>query len=437
MSPAPPIQRDVIILGGGAAGLMCALTAGRRGRSVLLIEHAERLGKKILISGGGRCNFTNRSATAENYVTTGSPHFCKSALARFTPADFLALVEQHNIAHHERKHGQLFCDLTSRSIVEMLQTECAAARVEVRLNCRVEQVERLSPDELAGQPPRPTTVGRDALPRVLDLSGAQRAGNEPEPPPHPSRFCVTTNQGTFECAALVVATGGLSFPKLGATPFGHQLAEQFGLQLTGTRPGLVPLTWLAEDSAAFAELSGLAFEVEISHGGVTFRENLLFTHRGISGPSVLQISNYCPEGDALTINLLPGRSALDLLLAQRQSTKELKTVLSEFLPARFAQAWCQRGAPSQPMNRYTPKQLAAIAERLARWEIRPAGTEGYAKAEVTLGGVDTSELSSKTMAARRVPGLHFIGEVVDVTGWLGGYNFQWAWASGFAAGQAV
>lgn len=395
MELAAVTQRDVIIIGGGAAGLMCAMVAGRRGRSVLLLEHAERLGKKILISGGGRCNFTNRSATAVNYVSTGNTNFCKSALARFTPDDFLALVEQHGIAWHERKHGQLFCDVTSRSIVELLQAECAAAGVEVRLNCRVQEITK------------------------------------------PEAFRLETNQGRFECSSLVIATGGLSFPKLGATDFGHRLAAQFGLKLVATRPGLVPLTFGAEDLAVFAELTGLAFEVEASCAGVTFRENLLLTHRGISGPTALQVSNYWREGEPIAINLLPDHAAREVLAAARTSSRELKTVLGEHLPQRFAQAWCGRCAPSKPMNQYSVKDLEGIAQRLERWELRPAGTEGYAKAEVTLGGVDTAELSSKTMEARCVPGLHFIGEVVDVTGWLGGYNFQWAWASGHAAGLSV
>lgn len=395
MEPATVTKRDVIIIGGGAAGLMCAMVAGRRGRSVLLLEHAERLGKKILISGGGRCNFTNRSATAANYVSTGNTNFCKSALARFTPDDFLALVEQHGIAWHERKHGQLFCDVTSRSIVELLQAECAGAGVEFRLNCRVQEITK------------------------------------------PGTFRLETNQGRFECDSLVIATGGLSFAKLGATDFGHRLAAQFGLKLVATRPGLVPLTFGGEDLAVFAELTGLAFEVEASCDGVAFRENLLLTHRGISGPTALQVSNYWRAGEPVAINLLPGRAAREVLAAARTSSRELKTVLGEHLPQRFAQAWCGRCAPSRPMNQYSAKDLEGIAQRLERWEVRPSGTEGYAKAEVTLGGVDTAELSSKTMEARRVPGLHFIGEVVDVTGWLGGYNFQWAWASGHAAGLAV
>ena len=388
------MKRDVIVIGGGAAGLMCALTAGRRGRSVLLVEHAERLGKKILISGGGRCNFTNVSAGPENFLSV-NPDFCKSALARFNPADFIALVEHHGIPYHEKKLGQLFCDLRSRQIVELLQAECDTVGVGIRLNCQV---------------------------------GAVR---------HDAGFQLETNQGPLECGSLVIATGGLSFPKIGATDFGHRLARQFGLKLTATRPGLVPLTFSAEEQAAFAALSGLSIDTVVSRGGRSFRENILFTHRGLSGPAILQISSYGAEGDALHINLLPDKSALEIFSAHRGTTRELKTVLAQHLPQRFVQEWCARFAPSRPMNRYTSAELEAVARRLHDWEIHPAGTEGYAKAEVTLGGVDTGELSSKTMECRRVPGLYFIGEVVDVTGWLGGYNFQWAWSSGWCAGQAV
>jgi hypothetical protein len=388
------VKRDVLIIGGGAAGLMCAIEAAKRGRSTLVLEHAERLGKKILISGGGRCNFTNLNAGPENFLSA-NPHFCKSALARFTPADFLALVEKHRIAWHEKKLGQLFCDFSSRQIVELLQSECAAAGAEIRLNCSVSAVRRNT------------------------------------------AFHVETNQGSFESETLVIATGGRSLPKMGATDFGYRIARQFGLKLTETRPGLVPLTLSADEQAAFSELSGVSVDAVASFGGARFRENILFTHRGLSGPAILQISNYCPPGEPFTLDLLPGHNAAEWLLEQRQSGKELKTVLGQVLPARFAQVWCDRFAPSRPMQRHSKDELAGITERLQRWQLRADGTEGYAKAEVTLGGVDTSELSSKTMEARRVPGLYFIGEVVDVTGWLGGYNFQWAWASGFAAGQAV
>lgn len=388
------MKHDVIVIGGGAAGLMCAIEAGKRGRSVLVVEHNERLGKKILISGGGRCNFTNLTAGPENFLSDG-PHFCKSALARFTPSDFIALVERDGIAYHEKKLGQLFCDQSSRDIVELLQRECQVAGVVFRLNCRVEQVSK------------------------------------------PSCFELRTNQGTFSADSLVVATGGLSFPKLGASDLGYRLAEQFGLKRTRLLPGLVPLTFDAEEQAIFGPLSGLSLDTEVHHGLAVFRENILLTHRGLSGPAILQISNYCPPPEAFRINLLPERDGVGWLLTQHQTQKELKTVLSQALPARFAQAWCDRFAPSRPMHRYSREELVKVSHDLQNWEIRAADTEGYAKAEVTRGGVDTAELSSKTMESRRVPGLFFIGEVVDVTGWLGGYNFQWAWASGHAAGQAV
>lgn len=386
---------DVIIVGGGAAGLMCAIEAGKRGRRVVVLEHSERLGKKILISGGGRCNFTNLGVTAANYVTSGSPHFCKSALARFAPSDFIALVEKHGISYHEKKLGQLFCDFSSKQIVEMLEAECRAAHVEIRLNCRVADVRKKE------------------------------------------RFEVETNLGVVSADSLVIATGGLSFPKLGATDFGYRLAQKFGLQLVPRRAGLVPLTFGEQDQNFYAQLSGVSLDVIAKVSGAKFRENILFTHRGVSGPAILQISNYHNATDPVFLDLFPEKSAQTLLESQRSEKKELTTVLNQRLPQRFVQAWCVQNAPSRPMNRFTPRELESIAARLHSWEIRPAGDEGYAKAEVTLGGIDTHELSSKTLEARRFPGLFFIGEVVDVTGWLGGYNFHWAWASGFAAGQAV
>ena len=390
------MKREVIVVGAGAAGLMCAMEAGRRGRSVLVLEHAERAGKKILISGGGRCNFTNLHATPENFLS-GNPDFCKSALARYTPADFLRLVEQHGIAWHEKKLGQLFCDVSSKQIVEMLLKECQAARVEIRLDCKVNAVRR---------------------------NGG---------------FTLETSLGAFECDSLVIATGGLSIPKIGATDFGYRIAEQFGLRIIPPQPGLVPLTFGDAEQRAFGELSGISVDTKVTAGGANFREHLLFTHRGLSGPAILQISSYLEKGEAVALDLLPDQSARELLLAERGTNKELKTVLGQVLPQRFAQQWCAYCAPSRPMNRHTLPELAEIARRLQRWEITPAGTEGYAKAEVTRGGMDTGELSSKTMESRRARGLYFIGEVVDVTGWLGGYNFQWAWArqGHAAAGQFV
>ena len=388
------MKHDVIVVGAGAAGLMCAIEAGKRGRSVLVLEHAERPGKKILISGGGRCNFTNLHAAPENFLS-GNPDFCKSALARYTPAAFIRLVERHGIVWHEKKLGQLFCDLSSRLIVEMLLAECAAARVELRLNCRVNTVRN---------------------------HGA---------------FTLETSLGNFECNSLVIATGGLSIPKIGATDFGYRIAAQFGQRIVPPQPGLVPITFDNTSQQLFAGLSGVSVDAKVSAGGASFRENLLFTHRGLSGPAILQISNYLADGEAFAVDLLPDQSGLELLQAEGRTNKELKTVLGQVLPQRFAHQWCAHCAPSKQMNRFTARELEDVAQRLHGWKITPAGTEGYAKAEVTRGGVDTGGLSSKTMESRHVRGLYFIGEVVDVTGWLGGYNFQWAWASGHAAGQAV
>ena len=399
------MEFDVIVIGGGAAGLFCARTAALRGRRVLLLEHNARCGNKILISGGGRCNFTNLGATAANYVTSGSPHFMKSALARYTPQDFLALVERHGIAWHEKKLGQLFCDQSSKQILQLLEDECADAGVDVRVNCRI------------------TAVQRQGLPAPATAEGWE----------------VATSLGSFNAASLVIATGALSFPKLGATPFGYELAQQFGVKLVTPRPGLVPFTWGPAERDRFAELSGLSLDCVASAGpdAPTFRENLLFTHRGLSGPAILQISSHWRAGETVRLNLLPEVSALDLFAANRTGGREVKTALRTVLPERFVQAWLAQHAPTRPIAQLPQRELETLARSLNAWEIRPAGDEGYPKAEVTVGGVDTGELSSKTMECRAVPGLFFIGEVVDVTGWLGGYNFQWAWASGHAAGQAV
>lgn len=387
-----PGHFEVIVIGAGAAGMMCAIEAGKRGRRVALLEHQERVGKKIAISGGGRCNFTNIHASPANYLSR-QPDFCKSALARYTPADFIALVEKHGIPFHEKKLGQQFCDESSRAIIQMLLEECAAAPVEIRLGCRVGEVTK-----------------RD-------------------------RFALETSHGQLTCDALVIATGGLSFPKLGASDFGYRLARSFGLQLTETRPGLVPLTFAPDVLAGFRELSGVSLPVLVRHKGREFRENLLFTHRGVSGPAILQISSFWREGEALLVDLLPGLHAEQWLAEARRERNDLASLLSRHWPRRFAEMWCARNAPAKPLQHYNAHELAELARLLHSWPIAPAGTEGYAKAEVTLGGVDTAELSSKTMESRRVAGLYFIGEVVDVTGWLGGYNFQWAWASGHAAGQ--
>jgi predicted Rossmann fold flavoprotein len=384
---------DVLIIGAGAAGLMCAIEAGKRGRRVTVLEHNERVGLKIAISGGGRCNFTNLGASPDNFLSA-NPDFCKSALARYTPWDFIALVEKHRIPYHEKKLGQQFCDTSSRAIIEMLLAECAAAGVEIRTHCRVTEVRRSD------------------------------------------RFHLETSSGPLDSAALVIATGGLSFPKLGATDFGYRLARQFGLKLTEIRPGLVPLTFAAADQPLHA-LSGLSVPVVARHAGAEFRENLLFTHRGLSGPAILQISSYWREGGAIRFDLLPDESAADLLPRARREALDPVTLLSQHWPRRFAEAWCARHAPAKSLAHFTTAEQASLTTLLHAWPLTFSGTEGYPKAEVTLGGIDTAELSSKTMEARRVPGLFFIGEVVDVTGWLGGYNFQWAWASGHAAGQVV
>ncbi|MGB7922394.1 MAG: NAD(P)/FAD-dependent oxidoreductase [Pyrinomonadaceae bacterium] len=385
-------RRDVIIIGGGAAGLFCAIEAGKRGRSCLVIEHADRVGKKIAISGGGRCNFTNVHTSSDNFLSA-NPNFVKSALARYSPQDFIALVESHGIAYHEKKLGQLFCDESSRLIIEMLLKECAAANVEIRLNCQVRKVEK------------------DAA------------------------FVIETSQGWFESASLVVATGGLSIAPLGATDFGYRLARQFGLSIRETRPALVPLTFAANALRELKALSGISLDALVACNGVDFRENILLTHRGLSGPAILQISSYWKQGETLTVDLLPELDARELLAARHQSEVELANLLGHYLPRRFAHAWCDLYAPSRPLKSYSTKEMEEVARKLKGWRLKPDGTEGYRKAEVTLGGVDTGELSSRTMEAKRVHGLYFIGEVVDVTGHLGGHNFQWAWASGFAAGQ--
>lgn len=390
-----PMKKDVIVIGGGAAGLFCALTAGHRGRSVLLIEHADKVGKKILISGGGRCNFTNLHTAPDNFLCR-NPNFHKSALARFTPNDFIELVERHKIAYHEKKLGQLFCDGSSQQIVQMLLEEGRRARVEIRINCKVQSVDKAS-----------------------------------------NAFVVETNQGRFESESLVVATGGLSIPKMGATDFGHRLARQFGLRVIQTKPALVPFTLAEKDRNVFGPISGISVDALVRLRGQQFRENILVTHQGLSGPAILQISTYWNSGEAIEVDLLPDGNAEELLASERDSLKEMKTLLGQYWPQRFAQAWTQIHTGSKPLRQYSSKELSGVAEQIHHWRITPSGSEGYRKAEVTAGGVDTDELSSKTLDSRRVPGLHFIGEVVDVTGWLGGYNFQWAWASGFAAGQNV
>ncbi len=381
-----PQAFDVVILGGGAAGLMCAMRAGQRGRRVLLLDHAEKVGKKILISGGGRCNFTNRDARPEAFLSANS-HFCKSALARYTQHDFIALVNRHKIAWHEKTLGQLFCDGSARQIVAMLLDECVAAGVDVRVAHKVARVEKSD------------------------------------------RFTVATDHGDFSAASVVLATGGLSIPKMGATGFAHEVARHFKLRVTDTRPALVPLT------LPVPEISGVSLEVEARCGRARFREALLFTHRGLSGPAILQVSSYWKPGQEITVDLLPDLDAASFLKERKRTRPkaELRTVLAEILPQRLAQS----RAPEGLMANQRDRDLEAQSTRLKAWTFVPTGTEGYAKAEVTLGGIDTDGLSSKTMEAKKVPGLFAIGEAVDVTGWLGGYNFQWAWSSGWVAGESV
>lgn len=392
-----PDSLDVVIIGGGAAGLMCGLTAGRRGRRVRVIEHANRVGKKILMSGGGRCNFTNTGTTPAKFLSA-NPHYCKSALARFSPGDFIEMVDAHGIAWHEKELGQLFCDDSSKQIVRMLLDECADAGVQVQTACSITAARKLD-----------------------------------------GGFRLETSAGTIDSPALVVATGGLSIPSMGASGFGYELARQFGHAVLPTRAGLVPLTLSGTHQQRLQDLSGVALPVEARCNGKAFRADMLITHRGLSGPAILQISSYWQPGDDLRLDLLPDRDVLAYLLAQQtqRNAAELKTVLAEVLPRRLAHRLCEHSFGSKPMRHYPEAELRDIAEQLKAWPITASGTEGYRTAEVTLGGVDTDQLSSSTMQSKLVAGLYFIGEVVDVTGHLGGYNFQWAWASGHAAGQAI
>jgi predicted Rossmann fold flavoprotein len=395
---------DVIVIGGGAAGLFCAIEAGKRGRRVLVLEHNETAGKKIRISGGGRCNFTNLWTGPENFVSA-NPHFCKSALARYSPTDFIALVEKHGIAYHEKKLGQLFCDGSAQQIIDLLLRECQAVGATVRCGALVREVAK-----------------------------EQQTG----------AFNVATNEGNLVASSLVVATGGLSLPSLGATDFGYRIARQFGLQIETARPALVPLTLTAVLLKQFAKLSGVSLDAVVGCGAAEFRENILLTHRGLSGPAILQISTYWRPGVPVSIDLIPDQDVLGNLTRivsgeapETSSGIELVNFLASYLPRRFAEVWCELYVASRPLRQYHNRQLVEIAQKLNQLQIFPAGTEGFKKAEVTAGGVATTELSSQTMEAKRVPGLYFIGEVVDVTGQLGGYNFQWAWASGYAAGQVA
>jgi hypothetical protein len=388
----PLIKKDIVIIGAGAAGLMCAIEAGKRNRSVLVLEHMNKIGKKIRVSGGGYCNFTNINLQPDNYLSA-NPHFCKSALARFTPYDFIGIVERHGIEFYEKEKGQIFCRGTSGDIVRMLYEECRNAGVEMRMNCRVGSI--------------------------------TKAGH----------FYVSTNFDRIEAGALVIATGGLSYPELGATDMGFRNAARFGLKVTQLKPALVPLVFGRHDLEKFSELSGVSFDAAVGYRGRQFRGEVLFTHLGLSGPAILQVSSYWDRGDEISIDLMPDRDVYELFTSKRKSRIELSNLLSEYLPRRFSHKWCALHAPSRPLCQYTEKELKEIAHQIHHWTIKPEGTEGYKKAEVTAGGIDTDELSSRTMEAKKVPGLYFVGEVVDVAGQLGGYNLQWAWSSGFVAGQ--
>lgn len=390
-------QFDSIIIGGGASGLMTAITAGKRGRKVCVIDHAKSLGKKILISGGGRCNFTNLGVSADKFISSNK-HFCKSALSQFSQYDFIEMVKKHNIAYHEKTLGQLFCDDSAEQIVDMLLTEAKNAGVEFILSTE-----------------------------ILDLEKNDK-------------FKVETSKGNFEAESLVIATGGLSIPKIGATNFGYKIAHNFGIEVVETQPALVPFTFSEKDKEIFAELSGIAFKAEVKIGKNSFVENVLFTHRGLSGPAVLQISSYWTPGNEVKISILPDLNWQDLFETRRKenSKQELKTVLNEVLQKRFVTVLIEQElVKNMPLGQLSDKYIRKLVEFFENFNIKPNGTEGYRKAEVTKGGISTKELNSKTLETKKVEGLYFVGELVDVTGWLGGYNFQWAWSSGFAAGQNV
>jgi len=395
-------QVDVLVIGAGAAGLMCAAVAGQRGKSVMLIDHASVLAEKIRISGGGRCNFTNLYASPQNFLSENA-HFCKSALARYTPHDFLSLMKRYGIAYHEKHKGQLFCDDSAEQIIHMLKTECEIGAVEIRMSCKVQKI---------------TSVG--------------------------TQFQLTTDYGELRACSVVIATGGLSIPKIGATDFAYRIAKQFDIPVIAPTPALVPLTFDAAKWQAFVPLAGIALEVDIETGKKKqrghFREDLLFTHRGLSGPAVLQISSYWQAGAEIHINLLPEIKLAEQLIHEKStSRKNLGNVLAQYLPARLAEGWLEVGnyQAEQRIADMQDKTLHMLGDSVNDWKIIPNGSEGYKKAEVTRGGINTDALAQQTMMVKKVPGLYFIGEAVDVTGWLGGYNFQWAWASGVAAGQSV
>ncbi|MCL5022867.1 MAG: NAD(P)/FAD-dependent oxidoreductase [Nitrospirae bacterium] len=388
------MKKDVIIIGAGAAGLMCAIHAGRRGRSVVVLDHMEKAGKKIRISGGGHCNFTNLRMDHEHYLSC-NPHFCKSALARFTPDDFVAMLERRGLGCYEKGEGQLFCRQGARAVMAVLEKECREAGAEIALNQRI------------------SSVRKDDI------------------------FIVATGYGEIEAPSVVVATGGLSYPELGATGMGYRVARYFGLRITPLKPALVPFVFRGKEAGLFRRLSGVSIEGVVTCGNRDFRGGILFTHRGLSGPAALQASCCWEKGDSITLNVVPDMDAYEICMSGRKSKAELRNFLAGLVPRRFAAAWCEEYVPSRPLNQFTGKELEAVACGLRTWRITPAGTEGYGKAEVTRGGIDTDELSSKTMEAKKVPGLFFAGEVIDVTGLLGGYNLHWAWASGYAVGRHV
>ena len=387
---------DCIVIGGGAAGLMCAATAGYRGRKTIVLDHANKVGKKILMSGGGRCNFTNYYVEPDNYIST-NPHFCKSALSRYTQYDFIELVSRYNLEYHEKTQGQLFCDNKAQDILNILLSECENAGAEIKTHCEILSIKK------------------------------------------EDQFTIKTSQGTFTCESLVIATGGLSIPTMGATGFGFKIAQQFGLDVLDTQASLVPYTFSDKWLEVSKQLSGVSLEVAITTNNTSFKDFFLFTHRGISGPAVLQITNYWNLGDAITVDFAPGRDLAEEIKAWRDEGKktELKNLLSQIFPKNFVNTWLNLQGESKPVNQYNDKEIQTIADHFQNWTLVPSGTEGYRTAEVTRGGVCTNEVSSKTFEVKKVEGMYFIGEVLDVTGWLGGFNFQWAWASGWCAGQYV
>ncbi|KAB2942144.1 MAG: NAD(P)/FAD-dependent oxidoreductase [Candidatus Methanoperedens sp.] len=388
------IKKDVIIIGAGASGMMCAIESGKRGRTVLVLDHAEKIGKKIRISGGGKCNFTNINIHSTNFISN-NPHFCKSALSRFSPRDFIALLEKHGIKYEEREAGQLFCTGSSEEIIRMLEKESNDTAVEIILNCHIKEIKK------------------------------------------EDSFIVSTDNGIFQSGSLVIATGALSYPQIGASGMGHNIAKQFGLKVTELKTALVPFIFSRKDMTIFSELSGISIDGAIKCNKMEFRGSILFTHRGLSGPAILQISSYWKESETIVIDLLPGIDIFGIFI-ERQLNKskiDMHNLLSEFLPSRLAKIWCASNIKSKPVNQYNEKELKTIAHQIHNWEIKPNTTEDFKTAEATLGGIDTDELSSKTMESKKFKGLYFTGEVIDVTGQLGGYNLHWAWASGFVAGQ--